>query len=129
MLTRPEPTLPQASAKPVFQIAVKDSRFGFSKNIFKQGQHPQANPTHRQPIKGGNGSDEDDDGNDEDNDGNDGNDEDDNNDNDEDDNNNNDQDNYNDEDDGDNDNGGNNGDNNNNDNDNVDMSKRPPNLD
>jgi hypothetical protein len=112
--------LPQASAKPVFQIAAKDSRFGFSKNVSELSQHVQTNLTHGRFIKGGNDVDDDneDDGNVEDDDDNedDGNDEDDKNS--EDDNiNEND---GNDNDDGNNGNSGNNED--------VDMGKCSPNL-
>jgi hypothetical protein len=69
--------LPGAVPKPVYQTALKDSRFGFStcdsssnssQNVSNQGQHPQANqfnPTHRRPVPSIKGSkDDEDDGND-----------------------------------------------------------------
>jgi hypothetical protein len=61
-----EATLPQAGPAPVFQTALKDSRFGFSasegsfnlsKNVLNIGQHVRAissNPTHSNIDDNGN---------------------------------------------------------------------------
>ncbi|KAF8814311.1 hypothetical protein BYT27DRAFT_7206214 [Phlegmacium glaucopus] len=73
-LPRPEATLPRAGPEPVFQMAPKDSQFGFST---REGLRPQANqfsPTQRRPVPNIEGdsdnSNNDDDGNNNDNDSN-----------------------------------------------------------